>query len=85
MSSVKEACSLIFFCGCDCRCKKRGDESGCHLKSGENWATESSISSSGLEQLSPKDGNDSKLSLDDTEESEKPDDDVGLLELSLLV
>jgi hypothetical protein len=38
------------------------------------------MSSSGLVQLPPKEGNDSKL---DTEESEKPEDEVGLLEVSL--
>jgi hypothetical protein len=41
------------------------------------------MSSSGLVQLPPSDGNDSKLSRDDTDESEKPPEDVGRLEESL--
>lgn len=43
----------------------------------------SAPSSSGLAQLPPSEGKDSKLSKEDMDESEKPEEDVGLLDVSL--
>jgi hypothetical protein len=53
------------------------------LTSGEKAKYGSVISSSGLVQLPPLDMKDSMLPQDEKDESEKPDDDVGLLEVSL--
>tara|TARA_R110002003_G_scaffold104_29_gene8450 strand:- start:15064 stop:15234 length:171 start_codon:yes stop_codon:yes gene_type:complete len=53
------------------------------LTSGEKVRKGSVISSSGLVQLPPRDMKDSILPRDDMDESEKPEDEVGRLELSL--
>jgi hypothetical protein len=53
------------------------------LTSGEKARKGSDVSSSGLVQLPPRDMNDSMLPRDENEESEKPEDEVGLLEDSL--
>jgi hypothetical protein len=51
--------------------------------SGENARNGSVISSSGLVQLPPLDMKESILPREETEESEKPEDEVGLLDVSL--
>ena len=56
---------------------------GVCLGRGEHKTNGSAFSSSGLVQLPPSDGNDSKLSAEETDESEKLEEDVGLLEVSL--
>ena len=50
---------------------------------GEQKSNGSVISSSGLVQLPPLDMKDPMLSQEETEESENPEDDVGLLDASL--
>jgi hypothetical protein len=53
------------------------------LTSGEKARKGFDISSSGLVQLPPLDMKDSMLPYDEMDESEKPEDEVGLLEVSL--
>jgi len=59
-----------------------GDFKCGYFSTGEN-SKGSAISSSGLVQLPPRDGNDSKLSLEEMDESENPPEEVGRLEVSL--
>jgi hypothetical protein len=61
----------------------RGEVGWAYLTSGEKVRKGSVISSSGLVQLPPRDMKDSILPRDDMDESEKPEDEVGRLELSL--
>ena len=64
-------------------CAASGELKWRYLSSGESNVNGSIMSSSGLVQLPPNDAKESKLPLEDTDESENPDEDVGLLELSL--
>jgi len=50
---------------------------------GEQYAKDSNISSSGVVQLPPLDMKDPMLSQDETDESENPEDEVGLLDVAL--
>lgn len=52
---------------------------------GEQYAKGSIISSSGVVQLPPLDINDPMLSQEETDESENPEDEVGLLDAALNV
>lgn len=52
---------------------------------GEQYRKGFILSSSGVVQLPPLDMNDPMLSQEETEESEKPEDEVGLLDAALYV
>jgi hypothetical protein len=83
ISSEKVALSFSLLAGRVGSNVGRGDVSWPNLTSGEKVRKGSVISSSGLVQLPPRDMKDSMLPRDEKDESEKPDDDVGLLEDSL--
>ena len=82
MSSLKDVLSFSFFIGRDWS-DGSGDSRWRNFGDGEPKMKGSVISSSGLVQLPPSEGIDSKLSLEETDESEKPPEDVGRLEVSL--
>jgi hypothetical protein len=83
MSSVKVALSLSRLAGRLGWNASKGDVGWPHLTSGEKARRGSVISSSGLVQLPPLERNESMLPRDEKDESEKPEDEVGLLEVSL--
>jgi hypothetical protein len=83
MSSVKAARSLSRLAGRADWKAGRGEVGWPYLTSGEKARYGSVISSSGLVQLPPLDMKDSILPYDEMDESEKPDDEVGLLDDSL--
>lgn len=84
MSSVKVALILSLLAGRADWNAGSGEVVGCpYLTSGEKASIGSVTSSSGLVQLPSLDMNDSMLPRDEKDESEKPEEDVGLLEDSL--
>jgi hypothetical protein len=78
---VKVTLSLNFFTGGWCAAS--GEVNWPDLVPGEKKENGSVISSSGLVQLPPSEGNDSMLPREEMDESENPEEDVGLLEVSL--
>jgi hypothetical protein len=80
---VKVALSFSFFAGRDCSCMPSGELGSWYFASSDPKQNGSVISSSGLVQLPPLDTRESKLPREDEDESEKPPDEVGRLEVSL--
>ena len=77
------ALNFNLFAGRVCWCAANGELGCLYFISRASNEKESHISSSGLVQLPPRDMNDSMLPRDEMDESEKPDDEVGLLDVSL--